>query len=200
MSHGEPYTPGPAYGAHVRKGRGQTDRGQKDEDKWTLILVRELRHSPEKVWQALTDPAQLREWAPFDADGNLGTVGSTVKLTTVGAPALHVTETKVTRADPPEVLEYSWGGFDMRWRLDPAGGGTRLTLWTNIDRRYISMGAAGWQICFDVLDHLLGGTPIGRIVGPEAMKFGGWQRLNAEYAKQFGIEPPNWPPKAAREL
>jgi hypothetical protein len=22
-----------------------------------------------------------------------------------------------------------------------------------------------------------------------ALKFGGWQRLNAEYAKQFGVEP-----------
>jgi len=54
-------------------------------------------------------------------------------------------------------------------------------------RRFISMGAAGWHICFDVLDHLLSGTPIGRIVGPEAMKFGGWQRLNAEYAQQFGV-------------
>jgi hypothetical protein len=31
----------------------------------------------------------------------------------------------------------------------------------------------------------------GRIVGPEAMKFGGWQRLNAEYAKQFRGETPN---------
>ena len=50
------------------------------------------------------------------------------------------------------------------------------------------MGAAGWHICFDVLDRLLGGQPIGRIVGPDAMKFGGWQRLNAEYAKQFGVE------------
>jgi hypothetical protein len=28
------------------------------------------------------------------------------------------------------------------------------------------------------------------------MKFGGWQRLNAEYAKQFGVERPNWPPNA----
>ena len=28
----------------------------------------------------------------------------------------------------------------------------------------------------------------------EAMKFGGWQRLNAEYAKQFGVETVNWPP------
>jgi hypothetical protein len=49
------------------------------------------------------------------------------------------------------------------------------------------MGAAGWHICFDVLDHLLSGTPIGRIVAGEALKFAGWQRLNAEYAKQFGV-------------
>ncbi len=65
------YTPGPAYGAQVRK------EGVPDKDKWTLILIRELRHSPEKVWQALTDPAHLREWAPFEADSNLGRAGST---------------------------------------------------------------------------------------------------------------------------
>ena len=172
----------------------------KEGEQWTLVLVRELRHSPPKVWDALTDPDQLREWAPFDADGSLGTAGATRYLTTVGSPTPHVTRSTVTRADPPNVLEYNWGGFDMRWKLDALGGGTRLTLWTNIDRRYISMGAAGWHICFDVLDHLLSGTPIGRIVGPEAMKFGGWQRLNAEYAKQFGVETPNWPPKEPQKL
>src|SRR5438034_3327509 len=145
----EQYTPGPAS-AQVRK----------DGEKWTLILVRELRHSPEKVWRALTDPAQLREWAPFDADGSLGTVGTTVKLTVVGAPTPQVSETQVTRADAPSVLEYNWGGFDMRWELEAVGGGTRLTLWTNIDRRFISMGAAGWHICLDVLDLLLSGTSI----------------------------------------
>ena len=186
MTERAQYTPGPASGAEIRR----------DGEKWTLVLVRELRHSPGKVWQALTDPAQLREWAPFDADGSLGTAGSTVKLTTVGAPAARVTETTVTRADAPEVLEYKWGGFDMRWKLEDLGGGTRLTLWTNIGHRFISMGAAGWHICFDVMDHLLGGKPIGRMVGSDAMKFGGWQRLNAEYAKQFGIETLNWPPQA----
>jgi hypothetical protein len=84
------------------------------------------------------------------------------------------------------LLEYG----DIRWELEAFGGGTRLTLWHNIDRRFISWGAAGWHICFDVLDRFLNGTPIGRIVGGEAMKFEGWQRLNAEYAKQFGIEAP----------
>jgi uncharacterized protein YndB with AHSA1/START domain len=152
-----------------------------------------MRHSPEKVWQAITDPAHLREWAPFDADGSLAKVGATVHLTTVGAPTPMVSETRVTRADAPKVLEYMWGGFDMRWQLEALGGGTRLTLWTNIDRRFMAMGAAGWHLCLDVLDHLLGGDPIGRIVGPDAMKFSGWQRLHAEYAKQFEIETPGRP-------
>ncbi len=174
------YAPGPATGAQVRK----------DGEKWTLILVRELRHSPKKVWQALTDPAQLREWTPFDADGSLAAAGNTVKLTTLGAPALHVTETRVTRADAPRLLEHNWGDFNVRWELEALGRGTRLTLWTNIDRRFISMGAAGWHIALDVMDHLLSGNPIGRIVGPEAMKFDGWQRLNAEYAKQYAVQTP----------
>jgi len=179
MTAREQYTPGPASGAQIQK---------KDGEQWTLVLVRELRHPPEKVWQALTDPAHLREWAPFDADGSLNAVGATVKLTTVGAPTKMVSETTVTRADAPNVLVYNWGGNDMRWELEARGGGTRMTLWTSIDRRFISMGAAGWHVCFDVLDHLLSGNPIGRIAGMEAMKFGGWQRLNAEYAQQFESE------------
>ncbi|HET7150924.1 MAG TPA: hypothetical protein VFI60_05900, partial [Candidatus Acidoferrum sp.] len=82
---------------------------------------------------------------------------------------------------------------------EAVAGGTRLTLWTNIGHRYISMGAAGWHICFDVLDRLLAGQPIGRIAGPAAIKFAGWQRLNAEYARQFGVETPNWSPPAAKK-
>ena len=183
MSDREQYTPGPAGGAQVRK----------DGEKWTLILVRELRHSPEKVWQALTDPAHLREWAPFEADGSLGTAGTTVKLTWVGTPTSF--ETTVTRAENPKVLEYG----DIQWELEAIGGGTRLTLWHSIDRRFISWGAAGWHICFDVLERLLAGKPMGRMAGGEAMRFSGWQRLNAEYAKQFGAETPGGPPNAPKD-
>ena len=177
------YTPGPASGAEVRK----------DGDTWTLILVRQLGHPPEKVWQALTDPSHLREWAPFVTDGNLGAVG-TVKLTWLGTPT--PLETRVTRAEAPKVLEYD----QTRWELEAFGGGTRLTLWHSIDRRFIAWGAAGWHIAFDVLDRLLSGTPIGRIAGGDAMKFKGWQRLSAEYAKQFGVETPKWQPPAAEKL
>ena len=175
MSTRQQYEPGPAAGAEVRK----------DGEQWTLVLVRDLAHPPSMVWDALTDPAQLREWAPFDADRNLGSPG-TARLTTVGTPQPHVTETTIRRADEPAMLEFSWGGQELRWELKPIARGTRLTLWHNIDRNFIAMGAAGWHICFDVLQHYLDGEPIGRIVGPEVMKFGGWQRLRTEYAKSFG--------------
>lgn len=173
------YIPGPASGARIVK-----EGLQGEGDKWTLILVRELRHEPEKVWRALTDPEHLHEWAPFDADGKLDRVGATVKLTWIGTT--RVSETRVTRADAPRVLEYD----DIRWELEAIGNGTRLTLWHNIDRRFIAWGAAGWHICFDVLDRLLVGQPIGRLAGPEAMHLDGWKRLIAEYATQFGTEMP----------
>jgi uncharacterized protein YndB with AHSA1/START domain len=178
MSSHEQGAPGAASGARI----------QKDGEKWTLVLVRDLAHSPAKVWKALTDPEDLRAWAPFDSDRNLGTVG-TAKLTTVGTPTPQVSETQVKHADASKTLEFNWGGQDIRWQLEPRdGGGTRLTLWHNIDRRYIAMGAAGWHICFDVLDRHLAGRPIGRAVGPEAIKFGGWTQLHAEYKKQFGVD------------
>jgi hypothetical protein len=183
MIHREQYTPSPVSGARVRK----------DGEKWTLILVRELRHSPEKVWQALTDPVHVREWAPFVVDGSLDTVGNKVNLTWVGRST--PLETRVTRADAPEVLEYG----DIRWELEAFAGGTRLTLWHKIDRRFISWGAAGWHISFDVLERYLAGQPIGRIAGADAMRFAGLKRLVAEYAKQFGVEAPNWLPQPAQK-
>jgi uncharacterized protein YndB with AHSA1/START domain len=187
MSSREQYVPGPAAGAEV----------QKDGETWTLVLVRELRHPPALVWQALTDPAHLSEWAPFDADRNLAAVGP-VKLSTAGMPTPQVAESIVKRAEAPRLLEYSWGSNDLRWELDPIGGGTRLTLWHNIDRGYISWGAAGWHICFDVLDQLLAGEPMGRMVGPETVKLDGWQRLTDEYASLFGVKNPSWPSNAPK--
>jgi len=172
MSHDAQYSPSAVLAAQV----------EKTPDKWTLILTRDLHHPPELVWQALTDPAHLREWAPFDADRDLDAAGARVTLTWTGTG--NVSATQVIRADAPRLLEY----HDLRWQLEPLPGGTRLTLWHSIDRRFIAWGAAGWHISFDVLDRLLAGRPIGRIAGPGAMKFAAWQRLVAEYKKLFGIE------------
>ena len=57
-------------------------------------------------------------------------------LSTVGTPTPHAVQTSVQRADAPRLLEFSWGGNDMRWELEPLStgkateaSGTRLTLW-----------------------------------------------------------------------
>ncbi len=175
MSAHDSYVPGPATGARIHK----------DGDDWTLVLVRELRHAPEKVWVALTEPEHLREWAPFDADRSLGAVGP-VSLATAGTP--QVAECAVTHAEPPRLLEFTWGGNRLRWELVRLDSGTRLTLWHHIDRRYIAWGAAGWHICLDVLDRWLAGDPLGRMAGPGVAQFDGWQRLVGEYGRQFEAE------------
>jgi len=175
MSDLEPYTPEPAGNASI----------EKDGEKWTLVLVRQLRHSPNRVWTALTEPDHLKEWAPYDADQSLAIAGASVKLTTVGAPEAYVSKTVVIRAEAPRILQFNWGDREVRWELEAVAGGTRLTLWNNIDRNFIAMGAAGWHVCLDVLDRWIDGKPVGRIVGPDAMKFLGWQRLHAEYKQLF---------------
>ena len=176
------YQAGAAADAHVRK----------DGDRWTLVFVRELRHRPDKVWTALTDPSHLREWAPFDADRDLGSTGS-AKLAMAGAPEPETLDCSVIRADAPTLLEYTWGGDVLRWELEEIDTGTRLTLRHTLDDR--SWGpkvAAGWHICLDVAERALDGQPIGRIVAHDAMRVG-WERLNAEYSERFGIENSGWP-------
>lgn len=49
MTDREQYAPDPASGVQVRK----------DGGKWMLVHVRELRRSPGKLGQALTDPADM---------------------------------------------------------------------------------------------------------------------------------------------
>ena len=159
--------------------------GNKEGDLWTFVLAREFRQPPEMVWRALTDPTQLRQWAPFDADGNLGVAGSTVTLTTVGAPTPHSAATTVSRAEFPHVLVFKWGDNEIRWELEDYNGGTRLKLWASIDRRFIAMGAAGWHICLHVLDRYLINEPVGRMVGMGMLNDAQWQRLNAEYSARF---------------
>ncbi len=54
------------------------------DGRWTVILTRELSHPVQRVWAALTEPAQLQQWAPFVSDRNLTETG-VVAVTMLGA-------------------------------------------------------------------------------------------------------------------
>lgn len=161
-------------------------------DQWTLVFVRDLRHAPERVWAALTEPAQLREWAPYLASRDLSSVGDAT-LTMIDGDVAEDVSASVTRAERPSVLEYRWGTDTLRWELAPTDDGTRLTLLHTLnDRDWAPKIAAGWHLCLDVAERLLDGQPIGPIRGSEAMQFG-WPDLNEAYASKLGIPATDLP-------
>ena len=171
------YTPSPLVPVSARESDGR----------WTLVFTRVLRHAPDRVWTALTDPAELAAWAPFDTERDLGTIGSTT-LTMAGSPPGEesTNQAEVRIADRPRVLEYTWGTDLLRWELEPMGSGTKLVLFHTIsDREWGPKVAAGWHICLDVAERMMDGDPVGRIVADDARNHG-WEGLKDAYAGKLG--------------
>jgi uncharacterized protein YndB with AHSA1/START domain len=161
-------------------------QAQDVDGQWTLVFVRELKHAPEKVWRALTEPAQVERWAPYETDRDLGTPGEAT-LTMIDADTRVPMAAQVVTADRPTVLEYTWGTDVLRWELAPIATGTRLTLkHTVADQDLLPKVAAGWHLCLDVAERLLDGDPMEPIRGRAAYEFG-WQALNDAYAKELGL-------------
>jgi uncharacterized protein YndB with AHSA1/START domain len=168
-----------------------------NDGRWTLVFVRLLHHPPERVWEALTDPAQLREWSPFTADRNLASTGPAI-VSMIDGDVSEDSESLVTVADAPKLLEYSWGDGVLRWELAPEGDATRLTLRHTIpDETYLSKVAAGWHICLVVADYFMDGAPVGPIVGERALDYG-WAQLNDSYAELLQVPNTGWPRAASR--
>ncbi|WP_061291561.1 SRPBCC family protein [Herbidospora cretacea] len=150
------------------------------DGRWTLVFTRDLSHPPEKVWDALTEPGRLKEWAPFEPSRDLGEPGEAT-LVMDGAG----TDETVTKADRPHLLEYTWGGDLLRWELEPTETGTRLRLsHTMPGPEWAARNAAGWHVCLDTADLLLAGTPQGRVVGEDALKHD-WQDLRDAYTAKL---------------
>jgi uncharacterized protein YndB with AHSA1/START domain len=165
------FDPGPLAQVSVRT----------DGELWTVVFVRDLRHDPEQVWRALTDPAQLIRWAPYTADRDLGRRGvATLRMLDAGDLG-ELPPAEVTQADRPTLLEYTWGRDLLRWELAQTDFGTRLTLRHTVgDRGMIAKVAAGWHLCVLVAERLLDGAPTAPIRGENAMSFG-WADLERAY-------------------
>ena len=156
------------------------------DDGPTLVFVRELRHPPERVWPALTEPDQLRAWAPYSADRSLARPGDvTLTMFARGDEEADALPASVTRAEPPRQLEHTLGSDLLVWELEPSGAGTRLTLsHTVAGDDWVPKIAAGWHICLDVAERMLDGQPVAPIRGDDAMEHG-WQELHDAYAERL---------------
>ena len=125
-----------------------------------LRVERWLKHPPEKVWRAMTEPERLADWFPGKVTIDLRAGGAlTFDDGADDADGSGETGT-VTDLDPPRLIAYTWGTDHLRWELHPDGEGTRLVLLhTFDDRAGAASFGAGWHTCIVALDLALDGRP-----------------------------------------
>jgi uncharacterized protein YndB with AHSA1/START domain len=128
------------------------------EDRSALTFERRLAHSVERVWRAVTEPAELAHWFPSAMSGDLEPGGTlTFEFPGGEMPAM---QGEVIEADPPRCLAFTWGEDLLRIELEPDGEGCLLhfvVLFDDAERA--SRDAAGWHVCLDRLASRLRGRP-----------------------------------------
>ena len=124
---------------------------------WEIGFERRLRHSPERVWNALTTPEGLACWlaeAEIDA-----TPGGKMELNfrqpdndfMPDKPEVRRQSNEVLVARPFTRFEHTFGGNPesvVSWRLEPDGDGTHLILAHRVPSTWESARKnvlAGWQ-------------------------------------------------------
>jgi uncharacterized protein YndB with AHSA1/START domain len=147
----------------------------------------------ERVWRAVTDPAELPAWFPSAVSGERA----------VGAELVFADEEQRARAreageptrddgppltgrvvayDPPCVFSFTWGTELLRFELTPDGDGTVLVLTQLLSHQSVAArNGAGWHQCLAALDGLLGAAN-GDGGGD------GWQEVYRDYLERMGPE------------
>jgi uncharacterized protein YndB with AHSA1/START domain len=137
----------------------------------SLTLVRSFKAAPEKVWQALTEPAGLSQWMgmpnapkPPEVEADLR-VGGRYRIV-MHAPGgeTHDVSGVYREIVPNRKLVYSWAWKSTPEReslvtleLRAAAGGTELTLKHEqfFDDEARKNHLQGWNVCLDRLEQVL---------------------------------------------
>lgn len=173
----------------------------RDDGSFVLRFERRLAHLPEKVWRALTEPDQLRQWFPTDIEGDrrrgakLRFVFRDDAPTAAELPELLEHDPvdldgEFTEFDPPRLLAYNWGEEHLRWELDPIEDGCRLVFTHSFDersgiphpggpRKKAARNASGWEVCLASLGAVLDASTGDDAAVPD------WEELYRAYVGRF---------------
>jgi uncharacterized protein YndB with AHSA1/START domain len=174
-----------------------------------LRIERRLRHSPRRVWRAVTEPDELSKWYPFPALAVEPRVGGRIQFD-VG-PAGKV-DAEILEHEPPRVFafrvpagEITPGGregdnvIQIELRAAPGDGCLLIFTHTFVDLPAAASYAAGWQTCLDALDLVLDGRPVEAVQVPA--------ELHERYVEKFGLDrgtveetPDGWRVRFERQL
>lgn len=135
-----------------------------DSPRGSLSLEFELRHPPEKVWRALTDPDLLAEWL-LPAIGFEPRPGAAFTFKTQAYPGWDGTVScRVLEVEAPRRISYTWSvpflDTVVTFTLAPTPAGTRLTLvqsgFEPQQTRELGGARYGWNMMGERLVTLLG--------------------------------------------
>ena len=141
-----------------------------------LRFERTLAYPVERVWRAISDPAELERWFPAAADWTPA-VGDTFEAAGLTG--------EVTEVDAPHRLAWTFGSDRYRFDLTAQDDGCRLVfLHVFDDRAAAAQTAAGWDTYFSRLEpHLAGG----HLSEEEAHE--PWAEIHERYAASFRVDP-----------
>lgn len=164
------------------------------EGGWEIAFERRLRHSPERVWRALTTPQGLACWLA-EADIDLEP-GGRMELNfrqpdhdfMPDVPERRRQSNTVLRVEPITRFDHSFGGNPdsiVSWILTPDGDGTHLSLrhrvpeaWADARKNVL----AGWQ-------HHMEGLDDAALLVRHAWDWDRWFALRDAYAARLKAEP-----------
>jgi uncharacterized protein YndB with AHSA1/START domain len=141
-----------------------------------LRFERHLDHPVERVWRAVSEPAEVRRWMPAAADWTL-TLGAVFEL---GGRKGQITE-----LDPPHVIGWTCGADRFRFTLQAEGDGCAL-VFTHVfdDLAPAAQTAAGWECYLDRLDAQLAGRDLSEELAHQPVG-----ERHERYAARFGLDP-----------
>ena len=128
----------------------------------TLVIEREMPHSPEKIWRALTENPLIEQW--LMTNDFQPVVGHRFTFRATPVPGWNgIIDCEVLVVEPHARLSYSWGTMGMEnavvWTLTPTEGGTHVRMeqsgfGPDQDANY--KGAKyGWTNFLGKLDHVV---------------------------------------------
>lgn len=114
-----------------------------------LRFERKLAHPPEKVWRAITEPAQLSRWYPLTCTGIDLRVGGGISFDDCEGTTYSGT---VTELVPERAFAFSEENDLLRIELHPDGPGTLLVFTHTFDDPDMAPATAkGWRGCLTAL-------------------------------------------------
>jgi uncharacterized protein YndB with AHSA1/START domain len=136
-----------------------------------LRFERRYHHPLERVWRAVSDPAEMGRWFPsevvgdravgaelvFDDEDQRAEAHAAGEAARADGPMFRGT---VVTYDPPTVFSFTWGSELLRIELHADGDGTLLVFTHVLSHPSVAArNGAGWHGCLADLDRLLGAPP-----------------------------------------